>query len=68
MKMSEFQAPLCCEKEMKQRLGNYYVIGDIEPYLDENIGQEPTWVKSKQHRKKLMKEFGVEEKYGKGWR
>ena len=68
MKMSEFQVPLCCDKEMKQRLGNYSVIGDIEPYMDQHLGAEPVWVKSKKHREKLMKEYGVQEKFGKGWR
>lgn len=68
MKMSEFQVPICCDKEMKQRIGNYMVIGDIEPYMDQHLGSEPVWVKSKKHRERLMKQHGVQEKFGKGWR
>lgn len=39
--------------------------GDISPYYDENL---ESWVDSKQHRKRIMEEQGVEEAYGKGWR
>lgn len=59
--------PECCGKPMKRIITGYHVIGDLEPYLDENMTHEPQWVKSKQHRKQLMKEHGVTEKYGKGW-
>ena len=43
---------------------SYRVIPDFEPYYDENL---QTGIKSKQHRKKVMKEQGVSEAYGKGW-
>ena len=29
---------------------------DLEPYVDEHMGHEPVYVKSKQHRRELMKE------------
>jgi hypothetical protein len=67
MKISEYQAPECCNSKMKQRIGNYSVIRDIEPYMDQHLGTEPIWVKSKKHREKLMKEHGVQEKFGKNW-
>lgn len=61
--------PNCdCGAQTEKIISAYCVIPDLVPYLDENIGKEPTWVKSKQHRKQLMKEHGVIEKYGKGWR
>lgn len=67
MKLADYKSPDCCGQAMKHVLGNYSVIPDVEPYLDENIGNEPTWVKSKKHRRQLMKEHGVQEKFGKGW-
>ena len=67
MKLADYKPPECCGQKMKQVIGNYHVVPDLEPYLDENIGKEPTWVKSKKHRRQLMKENGVMEKYGKGW-
>ena len=67
MKLADYKKPDCCGQPMKQILGNYHVIGDLEPYLDENIGSEPTWVNSKRHRRQLMQELGVQEKYGKKW-
>ena len=36
-----------------------YIIGDIEPYLDENLEQNPIPVKSRQHRTQLLKEKGL---------
>lgn len=43
----------------------YFVHGDIEPYLDTEIGDKPTWIKSKKHRLQVCKESGVSIKYGK---
>jgi putative FmdB family regulatory protein len=37
---------------------------DFAPYYDDNL---ETHIESKQHRKKVMKEKGVYEAYGKGW-
>lgn len=67
MKLAEFKKPICCDGEMRQVLGNYSVVKDLQPYLDENLTSKPVYVKSKQHRRQLMKEFGVSEKFGKGW-
>jgi hypothetical protein len=66
MRMTEYKRPLCCEEEM-QRIFTHSVVPDLQPYLDENIGTTPEYVKSKQHRKELMKKHGVYEKFGKGW-
>jgi len=43
------------------------VICDYEPYFDENLTppgstQAGTWVTSRQHRKQLMKEYGLYER------
>jgi len=38
---------------------------DLDPYYDDNLESH---IKSKQHRKQVMKEKGVSEKFGKGWR
>jgi putative FmdB family regulatory protein len=34
---------------------------DYEPYYDENISKTGEWVKSRQHRRELMKENGLVE-------
>ncbi len=36
-----------------------YIIGDIEPYLDDNMAHNPIHVKSRQHRTQLLKEKGL---------
>ena len=56
-----------CGETMRRVLGNYAVIRDLKPYLDENLTSKPVLVKSKKHRKELMREYGVSEKVGKGW-
>ncbi len=56
--------PECkCGGETKKIISKSAVHSDFVPYLDENIGSEPTWIKSKQHRKKVMKENGVTDGY-----
>lgn len=40
-------------------------VSDLTPYYDDNL---ESWVDSKRHRRKLMRDQGVEENYGKGWR
>lgn len=58
-------APECsCGGETKKIISSYRVHSDFAPYYDENL---ESYVKSKQHRKKVMKEKGVTEAYGKGW-
>lgn len=63
------QTPPCekCGSETKKVISSYSVIGDMEPYLDEHITAEPIWVKSRKHRKRLLQEHGLSEKFGKGW-
>jgi len=58
--------PLACEcgAPMKKIIGVHSVVGDVQPYYDDNL---ESYVKSKQHRRALMKERGVYEKFGKGW-
>lgn len=59
------RCPKCdaCDKPMVKIITGYAVHGDVD-YYDENLEIR---VKSKQHRKQLMRERGVTEKYGKGW-
>lgn len=63
------EAPACerCSAAMEKIISCYSVIGDLEPYIDENIASQPTLVKSKKHRRQLMKANGVSEIYGKNW-
>jgi putative FmdB family regulatory protein len=57
-------APLCCGKPMQKVIGGHRVIGDVAPYYDDNL---ETYVKSKQHRREVMREQGVSEIYGRRW-
>lgn len=58
-------APTCdCGNAMAKIIAGYRVVGDLEPYFDDNL---QTGIKSKQHRKQVMREQGVTEKYGKRW-
>ncbi len=64
--------PRCCGEDMHRIISRQNVHPDFEPYLDDNIAStqdnyQPVWVKSKKHRRQLMKEHGVVEAYGKGW-
>lgn len=54
-----------CGKPMQRVITSYKAIGDLQPYYDENL---ESWVKSRQHRKRIMREQGVAEHFGKGWR
>jgi len=54
-----------CGKLMTRVVTAYKPIGDVQPYYDENL---ESWVKSKQDRRRIMREQGVSEAYGKGWR
>lgn len=65
--INEYPPCIKCGEPLKRVIGHYQVIGDLEPYLDENLTSKPVLVKSKKHRKELMKEYGVSEKFGKGW-
>jgi len=59
-------APECsqCGKHTRKIISVQRVHADFAPYYDENL---ETGIQSKQHRKKVMKEKGVVEAYGKGW-
>jgi predicted nucleic acid-binding Zn ribbon protein len=56
--------PLCCGKPMLKQLGGHRVVPDVAPYYDDNL---QSYVKSKQHRARVMREQGVTEKFGRGW-
>ena len=53
-----------CGKDTRKIISSQRVHPDFEPYYDENL---ETHIQSKQHRKKVMKEKGLVELYGKGW-
>lgn len=54
-----------CSVLMVRQMGGHNVAPDIEPYYDDNL---QIGIKSRQHRKQVMREQGVYESYGKGWR
>jgi len=53
-----------CGGVTKKIIAPYTVHPDFEPYYDDNL---ETYVQSKQHRKKVMKERDVVELIGRGW-
>ena len=55
-----------CAMSMTRLISPARIICDIEPYFDENLADVKTcpqgqWVKSRQHRKDIMKEQGLRE-------
>ena len=52
-----------CGNWMKRLISAPRISPDLEPYWDENMGQDPVYVKSKQHRKQLMGERGLVDYY-----
>lgn len=65
--INEYPPCIKCGQPLKRVLGQHRVVPDLEPYLDHNLSDKPVFVKSKQHRRQLMREHGVTEKVGKGW-
>tara|TARA_R100000789_G_C2907268_1_gene122215 strand:+ start:283 stop:537 length:255 start_codon:yes stop_codon:yes gene_type:complete len=62
--VSELSLPVNCSHcgvEMKRLIGATNIQEDYEPYIDENMGHEPVYVKSRQHRRELMKQHKVVE-------
>lgn len=53
-----------CGKLMTRVIGGHYVTPDMAPYYDDNL---EAYVKSRQHRKELMRQKGVSESFGKHW-
>jgi putative FmdB family regulatory protein len=69
----EEQEKLCgCMQWMKRVISPTRGNPDIQPYLDENLcadhSGQGTWVKSKQHRRQVMSELGLTDKWGEGGR
>lgn len=58
--------PKCerCGGKTSKIISKYYAHGDLSPYYDENLD---TFIESKKHRKRVMQEQGVSEKFGQGW-
>ena len=56
----------CGEQTDRLTTVKYNVIGDVD-FVTDNITGEPTRITSRKQMKKIMKEHGVMEKYGKGW-
>lgn len=39
--------------------GKVWIIPDIKPYWDDDMGQQPVYVKSRRHKMALLKERGL---------
>lgn len=60
--------PKCprCSREMERLISPTRIICDIEPYFDDNLADSKTspqgqWVKSRQHKRQLLKEQNLRE-------
>lgn len=51
--------PVCASLMTRRFSFNVNISPDYEPYMDENLGPEPILVKSRQHRRELMRERGL---------
>lgn len=47
------------ETEKRIPEARVHIIPDIEPYVDDNMEHEPQYVKSRRHRRELLKERGL---------
>lgn len=57
--------PACeCGKSTSKVIARSKPIGDMAPYYDDNL---EAYVQSRQHRRELMKQRGVTEKFGTNW-
>lgn len=48
-----------CGKAMTRLLPIPNVQSDYEPWVDDNLGHEPVYVKSRRHHKQLLRERGL---------
>lgn len=48
-----------CGATMTRLISAPAVRGDLEPYLETNMGHEPVYVKSRRHRERLCKDRGL---------
>jgi len=46
-------------KEKRDPEPKIHIIPDIEPYLDENMGDKPIVVRSRRHKNQLLRERGL---------
>jgi putative FmdB family regulatory protein len=60
-KINEQEKLCACGLWMKRVISATRSTPDLQPYLDPNMGHEPVYVESRQHRKRLMKERGLAE-------
>ena len=61
MKDHALEKPCECGGVFKQVMSWTYIAEDFEPYIDENLGPDPIYVKSKRHRRELMARAGLVE-------
>lgn len=59
--MDEREKMHSCGQTMTRLISTPNITPDIPQYLDENLGETPVLVKSRRHRKQLMKERGLVE-------
>ena len=62
LKLADFDEPQQCYEcgnVLRRVISGANVICDLTPYMDGNIGHEPVYVKSKQHRAEILKDRGL---------
>ena len=55
----EKQCPLCDSVMTRLFPLSVNISPDIQPYIDEHMGKDPVYVKSRKHKKQLLKERGL---------
>ena len=62
------QSCIKCGADMNRIIGrDVNVAGDLEPYVEYNLGHEPVYIKSRRHLDDICKKEGVYPKSGKDW-
>lgn len=61
MEDMEVPCPKCGEDMQRLFSPTRNIIADLEPYLDENLGHTPVYVKSKRHKRDLLKRANLVE-------
>jgi hypothetical protein len=48
-----------CGRKMKRLISPVRINPDITPYWEENVGEQPVYMKSRRHRQQVLKDNGL---------
>ena len=55
----EMSCPVCTATMTRLFPTSWGTIPDIEPYVDENMGKDPIYIRSRRHKKEMLREKGL---------